>query len=209
MIAALLFAVSLVAPALAQPGDFHGSEVAVRNGERVMVLVEKSQLHCALEEHAVSVKSVRDTLTDGPKDKFTGKRVLLKDATGTVTIIARLPGLKAGPVETVQVDAEEQERRENPTTLHFHGEAWRIEIVGDQLVASTGKRKQVLAAITNRDAMPIWILYWAGDMDHDGKLDLLYDVRGENFTRSELALSSAAKDGELMRVVASENHNGC
>jgi hypothetical protein len=47
-------------------------------------------------------------------------------------------------------------------------------------------------------------------MDHDGKLDLLYQLRGDNFDGNELALSSAAKrKGELMRVVASETHYGC
>jgi hypothetical protein len=46
-------------------------------------------------------------------------------------------------------------------------------------------------------------LRWAGDLDRDGKLDLIYNLGG-HYTRTRLALylSSAAKPGELVGLVA-------
>jgi len=204
MIPAILLAVSLAGPALTQPGEWHGGEVPVRDGEEVLVLVENAPLQCALEPGRVTVRRAKDP-TGG-----VGKSVSLQNQKkNVVSILARVPGVKAGAVETVQVDSEDQSRRENPTKLHFHGVEWRIEVKGKNLIVSNGKETQTLMTDLDDEGMPAWELYWAGDIDHDGKLDLLYDVNTFNAVTSELALSSAARKGELMRVVARDVHTGC
>lgn len=210
MILPLLFAfvANFVAPALAEPGVFHSAEVAVRDGERVLVLVEKSPMHCALEEQRVRVSTVKsspDLSGDEP-----GKKVSLKNESEVVQIIARVPGLVAGEVETVSASPGGPETRENPLTFTFHGVVWRIELIGNDLVVTDGIRKQILAHNIDKEKSPNWDLVWCGDMDHDGKVDLLYQIRGDNFDANELALSSAARrKGELMRVVARDDHVGC
>lgn len=46
-------------------------------------------------------------------------------------------------------------------------------------------------------------LYWAGDLDRDGQLDLIYNLGGHHTqTLLTLYLSSAAKPGELVGLVA-------
>jgi hypothetical protein len=51
---------------------------------------------------------------------------------------------------------------------------------------------------------------FAGDLDHDGKLDLLANVSGHwNEWRPALFLSSAAKEGELVGRVAELVATGC
>lgn len=46
-------------------------------------------------------------------------------------------------------------------------------------------------------------LRWAGDLDRDGQLDLIYNLAGHyTETRLALYLSSAAKPGELVGLVA-------
>jgi hypothetical protein len=205
VIFALLLAINFVAPTLSQPGVWPGDEVAVRNGEKVLVLVEKSRLQCELEEQRVRVSTVEDS-PDLPGD-VTGKKVSLEHESEVVQIIARVPGLIPGPVETVEVQADENAKHENPITFTFHGVEWRIEAIGSDLVITDGTQKQVLARRLDKETIVAWDLYWAGDMDHDGKLDLLYVIHGEKDTRDQLALSSAAKDdGELVRVVAGEKH---
>ena len=54
-------------------------------------------------------------------------------------------------------------------------------------------------------------LHWAGDLDRDGQLDLIYNLSG-HYTQTRLALylSSAAKPGELVGLVATWNGTcGC
>lgn len=54
-------------------------------------------------------------------------------------------------------------------------------------------------------------LRWAGDLDRDGQVDLIYNLGG-HYTRTRLALflSSAAKPGELVGLVARWNAScGC
>jgi hypothetical protein len=209
ILAILFAAVPSAAPALSHPGTWHGSEVEMRNGEKVLVLVEKSRLQCELEEQRVRVTSVKDEISDEGNAR-TGKKVSLEHDKGVVQVIARVRELNAGGVETVEVATEDLEKRENPTTLMFHGVLWRIEVIGGDLVVTDGKQRQILATGIDKEGMPSWLLFWAGDMDHDGKLDLLYELHGFNYESSELALSSAAKGkGELMHVVARETHVGC
>lgn len=53
-------------------------------------------------------------------------------------------------------------------------------------------------------------LIWAGDLDRDGKIDLLFDEADREFySRYTLYLSSAAKDGELVGKVAEWTTSGC
>jgi hypothetical protein len=52
-------------------------------------------------------------------------------------------------------------------------------------------------------------LLWAGDLDRDGRLDLLYNLSSfYMYTHLALFLSSAAKDGELVGLVARWNAVG-
>jgi hypothetical protein len=151
---------------------------------------------------------VKDDISDVGNEK-TGKKVSLEHETGVVQVIARVRQLHPGEVETVEVTTEDLEKRENPTSLMFHGVLWRIKVIGSDLVVTDGKQKQILATRIDHEGMPSWTLIWAGDMDHDGKLDLLYEISGFNYKSTELALSSAATHGKLMHVVARETHVGC
>ena len=54
------------------------------------------------------------------------------------------------------------------------------------------------------------LLKFAGDLDGDGKLDLLIDTTHHyNLSEPTLFLSSQAKDGELVHNVASFRTTGC
>jgi len=53
-------------------------------------------------------------------------------------------------------------------------------------------------------------LIWAGDIDRDGKIDLIYDLT-DHYIKTHLALflSSAAKEGELVGLVAEWKWSSC
>jgi hypothetical protein len=72
-----------------------------------------------------------------------------------------------------------------------------------------GEAKQTLFECTDCD-QDAWGLRWAGDLDGDGKVDLLLTA-GTHYsvTVTRLFLSSKAKKGELVREVAKYESSGC
>jgi len=69
---------------------------------------------------------------------------------------------------------------------------------------------QKLAVIPRLDNIGRPHLVWAGDLDRDGKIDLLYNFT-EHYTatRFMLYLSTAAEEGQLVGLVAVLNTAGC
>ena len=58
------------------------------------------------------------------------------------------------------------------------------------------------------DAMPR--LLFAGDLDRDGRLDLIFDITDHyNVSRPTLFLSSGAADGKPLRAAARYESVGC
>lgn len=56
----------------------------------------------------------------------------------------------------------------------------------------------------------VHVIHFAGDVDHDGRLDLIADLsRHWNESRPTLWLSSAAKDGQLVGMTAELSTTGC
>ena len=87
--------------------------------------------------------------------------------------------------------------------FHVQAAMFRVHIVGQR---RKQQHAQLLVALPEfwrftYDTGPA--LLWAGDLDRDGKLDLLYDLRS-CYMYNELALflSSAAKEGEFVGLVA-------
>lgn len=69
---------------------------------------------------------------------------------------------------------------------------------------------QVLTAIPRMGDLGEPYLVWAGDIDRDGKIDLIYDL-SDHYIKTHLALflSSAAKAGELVGLVAEWKRHSC
>jgi len=69
---------------------------------------------------------------------------------------------------------------------------------------------QVLTTIPRMGDLGEPYLVWAGDIDRDGKIDLIYDLT-DHYIKTHLALflSSAAKEGELVGLVAEWKWSSC
>jgi hypothetical protein len=90
----------------------------------------------------------------------------------------------------------------------FAGHAWRLEIAnggerGAAFLAVDGKRQWLFDL--GGDSVDV---RWAGDLDADGKLDLLIQD-GDESPKFFLFLSSAARQGELVHAVASGFNSTC
>lgn len=183
------------------------------------------------------VEAVVDPLADGDTRK-TATEITVPGKAQDIPLIRGLMSAVAGPLkslkpaknwgflppgETIELTTN-QEDLEGEMKIVASGKAAAKEPVSSEitiisnyelrLVRDSGdqRRTQLLAALPkfwrfSYDTGPA--LLWSGDLDRDGKLDLLYDLRS-CYIYNDLALflSSAAKEGELVGLVARWNAVG-
>jgi hypothetical protein len=216
------------------PGQFHDGEAVARHGERWLALRVRPDGAELLTAH-VAVKRVHDALLDG-EGEATGEAVSaigLED----VAMLLRGPGLKPGDV--IVADTVEASGEGDPPNhrLRLGQREYRLDTrciaapandsTGQSAYACTielsdGTHRQSLTALSGYrsqasddpriqlgdDASPR--LIFAGDLDRDGRLDLIFDTTDHyNLSRPTLFLSGAAGKGEVVRAVATHDAVGC
>jgi len=82
----------------------------------------------------------------------------------------------------------------------------RVELFQVNVKHGTAWIPLPLVATENDNAVE---LRWAGDLDGDGKVDLLFEDRGYNWSSLRLFLSTAAKPGQILGEVAQFYQTGC
>ena len=223
----LVFALS-GAHALQPPGNFHQGEAVARHGERWLALRVQTD-DARLETTRLRVKTVFDELLDA-EGQATGTEVGSDKVDDVVTYL-RGPGLHAGPVVQARIEDSADDSGLVAQTLHLGEKAYRLATrckadPADQdgfvcaIDLINGERSQTLVRMTAQqmegragfmlgdDASPH--LIFAGDLDRDGKLDLIFDTTDHyNLSRPVLFLSGAAEGDELLRTVAEHSASGC
>lgn len=219
--------------AIQPPGAFHGDEPVARDGERWLAL-RVIDREAALVATRVTVRPVFDEVLDAPgQASGLGVSSTLDDA--HVVAFLRGSGLRAGTVEVATVAPGDDDSPLPHYTIAFHGRDYRIRTECDP---ATGERVEgqlqfdcriVLAGIAGPqtlvrmrgyrdgpdptvhvgdDATPA--LLFAGDLDRDGELDLIFDVTDHyNKLQPTLFLSSPAATGEGLLQVAQFTQVGC
>lgn len=129
-------------------------------------------------------------------------------------LVTGVEGLREGDVPTITSEEVKLSKVGASVTLGADGAVLSVSgREGDYEIAfSVGGKRQVLARTTMLDDINMGrpALLWAGDLDHDGKVDLLMDVSG-HYSSMELRLylSSRAAPEELVREVALRSHPAC
>ena len=215
---------------LLHAGSFHGDEVDAETGERWQGLYPNGD---GFEVRALilQVETVYDEMVDGLGDPPTGRRVTTPFSTADRTGVwddAVVLFQRGRPVPSGAVDAS------------FHGyeplqSGYRVLSLGDQgyelavvegpevpnewiegpyrpervLTLSDGLAFQPLSHLVDRDGGEA-VLLWAGDLDGDGRLDLLTDESDHyNLSRTTLYLSSHAAPGALVGRAGRWETTGC
>lgn len=219
-----LTSLALAAAFALQPvGSFHGDETVARDGERWLAL-RATPGGAALVPARVHVRAVHDAVVDAPGGA--SGREVSADVEGA-SVLLRGPGLRAGAVGAAAIGPEPRLLGESAIALRLQGRDYRLSLDCDVPAADArcrirlaqGARRQVLLEIAagraddgrlllGDDASPA--LWFAGDLDRDGRLDLLLDTSDHyNVGRPTLLLSSQARAGELVRPVATHRSTGC
>ncbi len=225
-----LIAGPLAATELLLPGDYHGDEVTARDREIWLTLVLDADGHTRLEPRPIEIDAIHDAVLD-ELDAATGKRVGA-GSDDALFHVRDLAGATAGEVVSAYIAGGE------PLIIDAHfdrgfqingREAGRLQLdcaapAADatahcELQLRIDERSQTLASwqaqartpgpwMLGNDAYPH--LRWAGDLDRDGRLDLLIDVSDHyNVSAPTLFLSSQAKAGELVGEAAVLRSVGC
>lgn len=222
---------------LQPPGEFHGDEPVARHGEHWLALRRNDQ-EAALVAARLTVTPVFDAVLDAPGDS-SGRAVASDAGDEQVITFLRGPGLRSGPVLAAEVEEMAAVVGDAPAWhLHLGGHAYRIatrcRVAGagrdadsaapdaiqcevtlhhadgrqQTLVRMGGYRDTASILRPGDDATPA--LLFAGDLDRDGRLDLVFDTTDHyNVSRPTLFLSSAARDGELVGAAAQYQSVGC
>lgn len=200
-----------------ETGDFHGDEVHLTTRTGWMALIETHNhsvlrsvpIHTVREhdevvdEDDLNAKSGRRIWIDGPKPIFLIRGL---EASNPTTLGINRGGESMIGERTLSLgDRKYRLRFENP---HSPVDGNSVPGPGSSLVLESGGILQTLAHFENGgDRISI---FWIGDLDGDGKLDLYLDISGHyNVANKVLFLSSRAKSGKLVQAVAVLTTSGC
>ena len=194
---------------IAMPGSYHGDEMPVVADDAWLGLYETAQGY-EWRPVAPSFQSAVDPVLDMPGQQ-TGVEVAVSGET-PMLLVRGVAALKPGPASRAKVA---RVRMVPGATEDLPGGLWLRAATDDSgayrlLLEGDDGLSQVLCAHETLydDTVPTLML--AGDLDGDGKMDLLIDTSNHyNLSRVTLYLSSAAGTGERVAPVAALQTTGC
>jgi len=134
-----------------------------------------------------------------------------------ILLVHGVTGLEPGAITSAAITGPENPRPGDRLTIDLGTHHYRIAFDADdargtnmRVSLSDETRSQLLWSQQGEGDEPHWFVIWAGDLDHDGELDLLVDF-SEKYSafNSILFLSSRAKGGDMVGQAAHFNHAGC
>jgi hypothetical protein len=208
---ALLPAAALAQPPgrLLVPGRYLDEPAAKPGDEWLCIVIE----HWAVSTRKCKLKAEAAKPAD---DHAYGTSIAVETRGETIFLVKDVAGVREGPVPTVFSGrsslSEPGARIELGTFEKASVSVWKGSSGGDEVVLAVGDTSQVIARSGALDDVDVGLpaLRWAGDLDGDGKLDLLIDVSAHPAeTQLELFLSSHAAPGELVGRAATLSKTNC
>lgn len=211
---------------------FHGDEIEAKSGETWLGLFEKNG-KSYLEFTKLTIRRVHDPVIDGYYEKDaaqkTGKSVLVSKKSEPVFLVKNAKMLSQGSITTLYRYDDDSENLDGEDTSIRNGfvKEFKIGEVNYTLRAKKGKNKNqedILALVLDSDGISQTIhslkyfseddylgsLYWAGDLDRDGKPDFYFSLYfHDNVEYKNLFLSSQANKRKLVKKVATFSITGC
>jgi hypothetical protein len=125
-------------------------------------------------------------------------------------ILRDIPGVTAGPVREATYDGYSIDVKQ-PFTIRFRGEKFELRRdAKNRVTLHHGKQTQELFAKPEFVDEEHFEVIWAGDLDRDGKLDLITVLSPKySWYPYDVWLSSKAAHGEIVHRVARYDHFSC
>jgi len=196
---------------LLDPGTYHGDEAPSAPGTGWLALTVVGGVW-RLEPTVVRATRVHDPVLD-EEDQKTGLKISSNYSNSLALL--RLPGLKAGKVDTPNMKFNGTPRtistRDRPLRISFKGDNYAITAINSEIYLQSGEQRTLLPNLTAGDSKSedSTSLLWAGDLDGDGKLDLLFAYSGYNNGGICLYMSVGARNAALVKQVACHGGVGC
>lgn len=198
-------------PTLLLPGPHHGDEVPL-NADGAWWAICGPPGARRLKQVTVSVRIAADPAVDAASQE-TGAEAVARDCDEPLAFLRNVPGLREralteGTVAPIQNGASALRYGKTELALRRlrDGESgFRIELLAE------GKKQTLFSAETgfSEGAEP-WRVSWLGDLDGDGRADLMLEAsEHENVGQTFLFLSGAAKPDALLERVAAYRTVGC
>ncbi|TDK20342.1 VCBS repeat-containing protein [Luteimonas aestuarii] len=224
---------------LQPPGHFHGDEPVVADGDAMLALHDDGE-RAWLEATRIELRRVADPVMDADDGPETGWQVGPDLGTGLPLAYLRGAGLHAGEVVRAEVvgvddpaglafykpasvdirlddalyrlvagcDRHDGAPRDRASSLDCHIDLFAPDGGRSRLVAMSGYVDGTGNVGLGADASAA--LLFAGDLDGDGRLDLLFDTSDHyNVRQPTLFLSREAAEGQPVRAVARHRAVGC
>jgi len=197
-------------------GPLHATEIIGKTGEMWFGLYRDS-LSFELRETRVTVTDSQTV--GGLYDRF----VTVDQPSSPLFLVRRVSGLYNRPIRTVLATrtfvhpAESKSLKFDDSTYYSFtafgqvvDETVDVVIHDYSIQLRQGRRSQVIASFNRIGSDKHPMILWVGDLDDDGKLDLLMDTATNyNLIEYTLFLSSMATSGNLVKRVASFRRGGC
>lgn len=202
-----------------QTGFYHGDEIASAFGvNHAWLALEVGSQRANLRRISPKINQVLDAIVDfdSPKSAFTGKEVTLSKEGAILLIKSAI--FKPGTIRMASVIRDQAFKFNGAryTLLHQCSDQTDANQLTDcEVTLSNGKQSQWLAStkeargVADSESAVTVKVIWAGDLDRDGKVDLILSKNFENGESKQLLLSSKAKQKEFVKLVAEVTRTGC
>lgn len=200
--------------------DYHGDEVTASAKQSWLGLYKDSGGKFTLKPTKISITKVNDPIIDEDPKGRSGKRISVATKEKPIYVISGVAGLKPGPVvagtplTSDHLDIGRKIKlkvRSSEATLVVTGRKKNADFrTHYKITLESGGIKQQLMRGEEIGVDTAPSLLWCGDLDGDGKLDLIMDTTDNyNVSNVVLFLSSKAQPGKIVRDVAVQLATGC